>query len=66
MIESLTEMSIIDVPCFLAIFDLPTYIVLLYNVQFWGLSWPPTYPNIGKQALDEFDEKCVLQKFACF
>ena len=34
--------SINDVPRFLAIFDLPTYLVLLFNVRFWGLSW--TYP----------------------
>jgi hypothetical protein len=33
--------SINDVPRFLAIFDLPTYLVLLYNVPFWGLSWTP-------------------------
>ena len=31
--------SINDVLRFLAIFDLPTYLVLLYNVRFWGLSW---------------------------
>ena len=30
-----------DVPRFLVIFDLPTYIVLLYNVRFLGLSWTP-------------------------
>ena len=30
-----------DVPRFLAIFDLPTYLVLLYNVPFLGLSWTP-------------------------
>ena len=30
-----------DVPRFLAIFDLPTYLVLVYNVPFWGLSWTP-------------------------
>ena len=37
-----------DVPRFLAIFDLPTYLVLLYNVSFLGLFWtPPTYPNKG-------------------
>ena len=33
--------SINDVQRFLVIFDLPTYIVLLYNVQFLGLSWTP-------------------------
>ena len=33
--------SINDVTRFLAIFDLPTYLVLLYNVQFWGLSQTP-------------------------
>ena len=33
-----------DVPRFLAILDLPTYLVLLYNiynVPFLGLSWTP-------------------------
>ena len=30
-----------DVPCFLAIFDLPTHLVLLCNVPFLGLSWTP-------------------------
>ena len=76
--------SINDVRCFLAIFDLPTYLVLpynkqdrrnvfqhgglegprehiskrsvltmlkyipavLYNVQFWGLSWTPPLPTL--------------------
>ena len=33
--------SIKDVPRFSAIFYLPTYLVLLYNVRFWGLSWTP-------------------------
>ena len=38
-----------EVPRFLAIFDLPTYLVLLYNVHFLGLSWtPPTFPNMGR------------------
>ena len=31
--------SINEVPRFLAIFDIPSYLVLLYNVQFLGLSW---------------------------
>ena len=40
---------IIDVPCFLVIFVLPTYLVLLYNVPFfWAILDPPTYPNIGR------------------
>jgi hypothetical protein len=26
---------------FLAIFDLPTYLVLLYNIPFFGPSWTP-------------------------
>ena len=30
-------MSINDVPHFLVIFDLPTYLVLLYNVPFLGI-----------------------------
>ena len=30
-----------DVPRFLAISDLPTYLALLYNVPFLGLSWNP-------------------------
>ena len=33
--------SINDVPRFLAIFDLSTYLVLLYNVWLRGLSWTP-------------------------
>ena len=33
--------SINNVPRFLAIFDLPTYLALLYKVPFWGLSWTP-------------------------
>ena len=36
--------SINDVPRFLAIFDLPTYLVLLYNVPFWGYLGPPYLP----------------------
>ena len=37
-----------DVQGFFAIFDLPTYLVLLYNVRFWGpILDPPIYPNIG-------------------
>ena len=37
-----------DIPRFLAIFDLPTYFVLLYEIQnFWAILDPPTYPNIG-------------------
>ena len=39
--NSTTGTSINDVPRFLAIFDLPTYLVLLYNVRFLGLSWIP-------------------------
>ena len=31
--------SINDVPRFFAIFDLPTYFVLLYNIRFFWLSW---------------------------
>ena len=37
--------TINDVPHFLAIFDLPNYLVLPYNVQFWGLSWT-TLPTL--------------------
>ena len=33
--------SINDVPHFLVIFDLPIYLVLLYNVPFLGLFWTP-------------------------
>jgi hypothetical protein len=33
--------SINDVQRFYAIFDLPTYLVLPYNVRFLGLSWNP-------------------------
>ena len=40
--------SINDVSRFLAISDLPTYLVLLYNVPFLGYLGPPTYPNKGR------------------
>ena len=33
--------SINDVPRFLAIFDLATFLFLLYNVRFGGISWTP-------------------------
>ena len=33
-----------DVPRFLAIFDLSTYLVLLYNVPFLGYLGPPYLP----------------------
>ena len=36
-----------DVPRFLATFDLPTYLSLLYNVPLGGFLGPPTYPNMG-------------------
>ena len=33
----------------LAFFDLPTYLVLLYNVPFGGaILDPPTHPNMGR------------------
>ena len=35
------------VPSFLAIFDLPTYLVILYNVPFLGQSWTPYLPYYG-------------------
>jgi hypothetical protein len=45
-----------DVPRFLAIFDLPTYLVLLYNVPFLGLSWTPLptliWDVINERSLD--------------
>ena len=37
---------------FLAIFDLPTYLVLLYNVPFWGLSWT-TLPTLIWDVINE-------------
>ena len=42
-----------DVPRFFAIFDLPTYLVLLYNVPFWGLSWTPYLPKYGKSLMND-------------
>ena len=33
-----------DIPRFLAIFDLPTYHDILFNVPFLGLSWTPYLP----------------------
>ena len=41
-----------DVPCFLAISDLPTYLVLLYNVPFLGLSWTPL-PTLIRDVINE-------------
>ena len=41
-----------DVPRFLAIFDLPTYLVLLYNVPFLGLSWTHL-PNLIWDVINE-------------
>ena len=38
-------------PCFLVIFDLPTYLVLLYNVPFFGLSWIPL-PTLISDVID--------------
>ena len=42
--------NVMNVRRFLAIFDLHTYLVLPYNVRFWGLSWTPLpkYPNIER------------------
>ena len=41
MMMYLREHSLMTSLVFLAIFDLPAYHVLLYNVPFWGLSWTP-------------------------
>ena len=41
-----------DVPRFLAISDLPTYLVLLYNVPFLGLSWTPL-PTLIRDVINE-------------
>ena len=45
---------------FLAIFDLPTYLVLLYNVPFGGLSWTPlptlTWDVINERSLTLFQQ----------
>ena len=41
-----------EVPRFLAIFDLPTYLVLLYNVPFWGQFWTPL-PTLIWDVIDE-------------
>ena len=45
------ETFINDVPRFLAIFDLPTFLVLLYNVPFLGLSWIPL-PTLISNAIN--------------
>jgi hypothetical protein len=50
-----------DVPCFLAIFDLPTYLVLLQNVPFLRLSWTPL-PTVIR---DIVNEHSLLIKNAC-
>ena len=41
-----------DVPRFSAISDLPTYLVLLYNVPFLGLSWT-LLPNLIRDVINE-------------
>ena len=49
-----------DVPRFLAIFDLPTYLVLLYNVPSLGQSWKPlptlVWDVINECSLREIEE----------
>ena len=37
---------------FLAIFDIPIYLVLLYNVPFLGLSWTPL-PTLIRDVINE-------------
>ena len=49
--------SINDVPRFLAIFDLPTYLVLLYNVRFWGLPLTP----LPTRTLDIINGRSLMQ-----
>ena len=41
VVNTLWERPLMTSHFFLAIFDLPTYLVLLYNVRFWGLYWTP-------------------------
>ena len=41
-----------DVPRFLAIYDLPTFLVLIYNVPFLGLSWTPL-PTLIRNVINE-------------
>ena len=52
-IESLLGMgtSINDVPHFLVIFDLPAYLVLLYNVPFLGQFWTPL-PTLKRDVIN--------------
>ena len=56
--------SINDVPHFLVIFDLPTYLVLLYNVPFLGLSWTPL-PTLIWDVINErsLSYICLTQKY---
>ena len=53
--------SINDVPNFLAIFDLHTYLVLLYNVQFGWLSWTPLPTLIS----DVINGRSLMQCLSC-
>ena len=46
----------------MAIFDLPTNSVLLYNVPFWGLSWTPLPTLIW----DVINERSLTQKFLAY
>ena len=47
-----------DVPRFFAISDLPTYLVLLYNVPFLGLSWTPL-PTLIRDVINERTQKQI-------
>ena len=47
-----------DVSCFGGIFDLPTYLVLLYNIPFLGLSWTPLPTLIW----DVINERSLTEK----
>ena len=50
--EIIKETFISDVPRFLAISDLPTYPVPLYNVPFLELSWTPL-PTLIRDVINE-------------
>ena len=54
-------MLIIDVPHFLAIFDLPTYLALLYNVPFWGLFWTPL-PTLKRDVINGCSQIVIMKR----
>ena len=52
-----------DVPRFLAFFYLPTYLVLLYNVRFFGLSWAYGLPTLISDVINGRSPRLAREYF---